>query len=294
METQDIKTLRAKCAKEVETKKAVYEKLRDAHAKFTSDFKAQETKLTAELRVAEAELRTAGKELVDFDKVFGERLSANGTPKSKAKASAEAAPVAATPAKRGPKPKVKPAAATQASPTAEPKRRGRPPKVKVVGEAVAPKTPKASAKARNEGQSRAAAGRRAVALRERPPLKNAIAEALGNKTLSAQEVYEILEARQQLPNADRPRVYVGYVLSANEDLYERATDKRGFYRLSPLGKTTLLESAPGGKNSGPKENGSAKAASKAPEIDGNALSTDEILNEVGIGSGGTLFEDASA
>jgi hypothetical protein len=100
-----------------------------------------------------------------------------------------------------------------------------------------PKAAKASkAKGGAKASTRAAEGRRQVAQKLRPPIKDVIAKVLGKRVMNSQEVYEAIKEKGQLPNSNDPRGYIGYLLSASKDkagnpLFERvATKGRGFYK----------------------------------------------------------------
>ncbi len=272
--TQDIKTLREQMQRDVTEKAEAHDALR-----------TQRDKIDAELATSEEALRSAADELSRFDGVFGQRLidagetltttpsikpgrkaqAAKGTGSAKAQTRGKAA------AKVEPAPKKAKAAAKP---------------VKAKAAAAAPKPGK-----KTRGQSRAAEGRRAVANEERPKLKDAIKTVMGNKVMTAQEVFDGLVAKGWTPNAKDPRVYVGHVLSSMSDLFARVPEKgRGYYRVADTSAGSKRPAA----TSGSKRATAAAAAtsgSKRPAGNGSkrqgsngskGRSTDEILAEAGI------------
>jgi hypothetical protein len=177
-----------------------------------------------------------------------------------------------TRAKPGPKPKA------AAKPHHKP---GPKPKAKVKAKAKAKVKAKAASK---KAPSRAAQGRREVASGKRPPIKDVISKVLGNRVLHANEIYEAIKAKGQLPNSGDPRGYIGYLLSASKTtikqggkevevpLFERVHDKgRGFYKnrgvsakaatakkATPAPKAAAK--APAKKAAAPAKKAAAKAA----------------------------------
>lgn len=139
----------------------------------------------------------------------------------------ESTPSAGGKAKPGPKPK----AAVKVKASA--KKPG--PKPKVAKKVKA----KAKAKAKGKSVSRAAQGRREVASGKRPPIKDVIAKVLGKRVLHANEVYEAIKAKGQLPNSHDPRGYIGYLLSASKVVVTRAgkeTEVQQFERVPEKGR----------------------------------------------------------
>lgn len=113
--------------------------------------------------------------------------------------------------------------------------------------------------------TRAVDGRRAIAQGLRPSIKTAIAVVMNNDTLGATEIYERLKARDWLPNANEPRMYITHTLSKNKDVFDR-TNKRGVYVLSDKGKALVAA-----------HNGNTTAPSTEPV----ANETDKTLVEEG-------------
>jgi len=78
----------------------------------------------------------------------------------------------------------------------------------------------------------AAAGRRAVATGERPPLKDSMKAVMGKKTMNAQGVVNALAKKKWLPASSDHRQYISFMLSNNcPDTFER-TETRGYYRVA--------------------------------------------------------------
>jgi hypothetical protein len=76
------------------------------------------------------------------------------------------------------------------------------------------------------------AGRRAVALGLRPPLKEAIAKVMGNKAMGAADILEALEDRNWVPDAAKPQQYISCTLSSAKDIFERVEGQRGLYKVA--------------------------------------------------------------
>ncbi len=134
-------------------------------------------------------------------------------------------------------------------PTEAPKKKGgRPRKT----DATPPKKPGRPAKAK----LRAAAGRAAVARGDRPSIKEAVRTVMGDKTLNANEILELVKARNWTPDSNDPKTYIAYILSATKAYFERVPSKgRGYYKVR--------------KEALPKGNGKAKAEApkvKAPKV----------------------------
>jgi len=155
----------------------------------------------------------------------------------------------------GPKPKAK----AKAKATAKPKKTASKPAKKAK-----------AAKASSKSSSRAAQGRREVASGKRPPIKDVIAKVIGNRVMHANEIYEAIKAKGQLPYSGDPRGYIGYLLSASKvtikqggkdvevPLFERVHDKgRGFYK----NRGSAAKAAPSKKATAAP---AKKAAAKAP------------------------------
>ena len=77
--------------------------------------------------------------------------------------------------------------------------------------------------------SNVAAGRRAVARGDRPPMKEAIALIMGDKETEIGEVVAALEKKGWLPNTPHPRPYVNCFLANSKDVFERVS--RGKYKV---------------------------------------------------------------
>lgn len=109
-------------------------------------------------------------------------------------------------------------------PVEAPKKRGRPRK-----DAAAP------AKKRGrpaKDKIRAAEGRAAVARGDRPSIKEAVRTVMGDKIMSASEILELIKARHWTPNANDPKTYIAYILSATKAYFERVPSKgRGYYQV---------------------------------------------------------------
>lgn len=243
---------------------------------------AQITTLTTEQTSIEASLRDAAEELRNFDDVFGKRLTSAGVKVEQP--GAVKAPVAVKERTAGLKGRANGSKRT-ATPTETKRAASKKPATTVKRAATAPKAPaktknggaKKAAKTKNGGEakvkasgkkttgvSRALLGRRAVASGERPSIKEAIRKVMGNKAMSAQEVYDALKEKGWLPNAKDPRMHVGHILSSlsvsDGDEFQRVPEKgRGFYRL------TRTDEGNGSKRNGSKRaaattNGSKRAA----------------------------------
>lgn len=190
-------------------------------------------------------------------------------------------------AKPGPKPaKVK---ASAKGPKAKPG-----PKPKKASKVTAKASAKASAKGpkgkpgpKPAASKRAAQGREAVKAGLRPPIKDAMAQVMGDEVLNADTIFERLEKKGWLPNAKKPRAYIGYLLSATKERFESVPSKgRGFYRRKD--KTSKV-------NGGGKKTEETKAAPPAPKseakveskVDVSTKSTptaDEVLKDLGMGT----------
>jgi hypothetical protein len=249
-----------------------------------------EAKKTA-LLAAKQEYDEAATKLNEFVKTFGGEAKAKVKGKPGPKPKAVVPPVAVkakAKGKPGPKPK-----AAKAAPAAKPakaapavkevKAKGKPGPKPKAKPAKAAKEVKASAKAKpakaakgkktpaKSENRRAAEGRAAVAKGLRPPIKDAIAQVMGDKTMNATEIFDILKGKNWLPNANDPRNYIAYVLSSSKSHFERVANRgRGFYKVKGV-----VASA---------DNGKSKKA--APE---KSKSSDTILEEAGIGGGTPVF-----
>lgn len=110
-----------------------------------------------------------------------------------------------------------------------------------------------------ETRERVSEGRRAVARGDRPTLKEAIQEVLGKSTLGAGEVLTRLTQRGWAPNSTDPQQYISYMLSSNNDVFDRVS--RGLYRV--------------------------KAPKVEPKVVGNPFTDDGEIQELG----GKAFSD---
>ncbi len=200
-------------------------------------------------------------------------------PKPKAEATSEEPKVRKKP---GPKPKVKPEGSVE-----EPKVRKKPgpkPKPKAEKEA-APKT---------AGASRAAEGRRAVARGDRPSIKQAIVQVMGTDVCNAEEVYKRVEAKGWLPSASDPKVYIGYTLSSQKEIFDRVPAKgRGFYRVKAEAVAPVEVKPEASVETKPVEAATVEVKPATPEVKREVTngaskkpSTDDVLKEAGINLGG--------
>lgn len=62
-----------------------------------------------------------------------------------------------------------------------------------------------------------------------PPMKDAVAQVMGKRVMSAADVVTALKDKNWLPNTERPEDYVAFLLSSNPKLFERV--ERGKYRV---------------------------------------------------------------
>lgn len=137
---------------------------------------------------------------------------------------------------------------------------------KKTAKAAAKSGKKGSKKASKAATNAAAEGRRAVARGDRPPLKNALERAMGNKgDFKVDDAIKELTAKNWMPNTKNPREYIGYILSSNNDLFERVS--WGVYRV----KTTKAAAAP--------KNGKSEETKAKP-----AVQTEKELASLGIGA----------
>jgi hypothetical protein len=196
-------------------------------------------KADANARKAANEL-TAAREALKVQEAVAHKLEQqlkleDSTPSSKATAKK---PVA----------KAKPAKVHKAKPAKKAAAKAKPAKVK--------------AKAAPKGKpSRAAQGRREVANGDRPPIKKAIAKVLGKRVMHANDVYEAIKEKGQLPNSHDPRGYIGYLLSASKVTVKRAgkdVEVPQFERVHEKGRGFY-------KNRGVAVAKSAKKAAHAPK-----------------------------
>lgn len=199
----------------------------------------------------------------------------------------KAAPVAKKPVAKTPAAKAAPVAKAPAAKVAPAKKA--PAKTKA-NKAPAAKAPAAKApvkKARDNAQ--AARGRAEVKAGLRPTIKEAMTQVMGDKTMNAAEIYDLLKDKGWLPSANDPRGYIAYLLSSFKDRFERMQDKgRGYYRV--LGAAPAVTKGNGSsKKPVPVKAAPAKAApakaKAAPAAKNNKKSTDSILEEAGVNSG---------
>ncbi len=251
------------------------------------------TKADANVRSAAAELQSAREAVKTAEakqQKYDHMLKMEQGDSTKAKPGPKAAPAAkktAVKAKPGPKPK-----AAKAKPGPKPKA------------AKAKAAPKKSASV-----SRAAQGRREVASGKRPPIKEVISKVLGKRVLHANEVYEAIKAKGQLPNSGDPRAYIGYLLSASKTtvtragkdvevpLFERVHEKgRGFYKNRGVAVSKgASKPAPAAKKAAkpaakpaPAKKTAAKAEPKkaGPTKDGKRTVTCKVCGQPGHNSKG--------
>lgn len=195
--------------------------------------------------------------------------------------------------KPGPKPGAKRGRPKKVAAPVKAKVKGKPgPKPKAKAKPAKP-VKKAKAKPVKKGRKprnknpRAAEGRAAVARGDRPPIKEAVRTVMSNKTMNAGEILDLVKAKKWTPNANDPKGYIAYILSANKDTFERVPAKgRGFYRVlgANNGKPKAeapAETKPAKGKPGPKP--------KAAKAEADAKNTDAILAEAGVGTGDSLF-----
>lgn len=118
-------------------------------------------------------------------------------------------------------------------------------------------------------------GRNAVLSRERPPLKEAMVNVMGDKEMSAGDVIEALTKRNWAPAAAKPKEYIGFMFSKNSDTFQNVS--RGIWKV----KANVLRKA-----------SKAAATPRAKAVPSEAAdvsppkSTDEALSELGISKDG--------
>lgn len=95
--------------------------------------------------------------------------------------------------------------------------------------ALAKKTKKVRVFTRSSTPSR---GKRGPDI-QRPRLEDSIQIVMGNKELSAPEIYTELRSRHWIPASKDPLGYIRYALSANSAIFLRRKGVRGKYHLSP-------------------------------------------------------------
>ena len=81
--------------------------------------------------------------------------------------------------------------------------------------------------------------------RTKPPMRQAIMQVMGSKTMNADQVLELLKEKGWAPNAQDPRAYVAHRMCSLKDTFEPDREKgRGFYRVRrPANETTLGKDA---------------------------------------------------
>lgn len=206
--------------------------------------------------------------VAEFTK-FSEVVRAEGITLEAAPKPAPVKPIA----KASPQPAAKPAPKAVSAKAAPAKKA--PAKKAAPAKKVAPAkaAPKAAAKAPAKGKDNAAAakGRAEVKAGLRPTIKEAMTQVMGDKTMNAAEIYDLLKAKNWLPSANDPRGYIAYLLSSMKDRFERVPDKgRGYYRVLK-GAAPAVAAKPNGKKAAPAAKGKK--------------STDKILEEAGVNSG---------
>lgn len=88
-----------------------------------------------------------------------------------------------------------------------------------------------------------------------PRLIDAIQMVMRNKHMKANQVHDLLKARNWLPNSKDPLGYIRFTLSSEGDIFQRTEGERGVYHLDEAnpyysGKATPSTSKPTRKKSG--------------------------------------------
>ena len=236
--------------------------------------KAEAPKAAAPVKIAAAAAAPTGVRL----KKDGTPAKKPGPPKTAAAPAKAAAPAAkAAPVKAAAAPKAAAAAAAPAGVRLKkdgtPAKKPGPPKTAAAPAPAKAEPKKAAAKAapaakptKKSPKNRAAEGRRAVLAGERPNLKDAMKQVMGNKVMNSQQVYDDLKAKGWLPNSNDPKSYIGYSLSSMKTDFERVADKgRGFYRVK-----------------GSVTNGASKDAKAEMKADGRDATLEDAAAILGI------------
>ena len=119
-------------------------------------------------------------------------------------------------------------------------------------------TKSASNSVTEASRKNAAEGRRSVATGERPPLKQAMATVMGNKTLNADAVVDALRKKKWLPASSDHRQYISFMLSNNCPETFTRTSKRGWYKV-----VNKAEAAAPSAKSGNSKKSNAKGKGKS-------------------------------
>jgi len=241
----------------IQTKKALLSGLKENVEAAKAAYEAAVAEFTKFSEVVRAE----GITLEAAPKPAPVKPIAKASPQPAAKPAPKAVPAKAAPAKKAPAKKAAPAkkvAPAKAAPKAA---------------AKAPaKKPAAKAPAKGKDNAAAAKGRAEVKAGLRPTIKEAMTQVMGDKTMNAAEIYDLLKAKNWLPSANDPRGYIAYLLSSMKDRFERVPDKgRGYYRVLKGAAPAVAAAKPNGKKAAPAAKGKK--------------STDKILEEAGVNSG---------
>lgn len=190
---------------------------------------------------------------------LGKALDQLSTLKVPLSGKTKAAPLALVPA---PKPApIKAAPVKKAAAKTAPKGGSKAPKP--VAAAKAPTKPAKAPKPADANVSSVAAGRRAVASGERPKLVDAMWIAMGDEQMNSAQVIDALKEKGWLPNANKLKGYISFMLSKNADKFERV-DRGVYKRVEGAGPEGYTESKKG-KKASVKAAPVAAATAKAPK-----------------------------
>lgn len=213
-----------------------------ARAAFVKSFEKAQSALkdTAEYKAYEQ----ARDQLRKFDDVF----SVNGTSTTSTQDTTQTRQAAPTPkstvtatatVRKGPKglkktvPAEKPRK-VKAAPKATPKKTTKAGNGRAKATAKTTKKTAKAAKSEKDKTSNAnpnaVAGRAAVQRGDRPPLKEAMVQVMGDREMSAKDVVDALAKRNWIPKSKKPNEYIGYMFSQNKDTFEN-TGTRGVWRV---------------------------------------------------------------
>jgi hypothetical protein len=236
---------------------SVENQLRSQFTKQLNEKTAGLAKLQSAEKQLTAEIATLRARIAKFDEVF----AVGGVPTK-------------TRRKPGPKPKTTVTAKTDGIKTTTRRKPG--PKPKAVKVKAAAKTTTKATKVK--GNNRATQGRRAVAQGLRPPIKKAMIEVMGKKTMNASEMYEALKAKNWLPDSSDPRAYISYLFSSLKESFERVEGKgRGYYRQRDVATTTAKTE----KKAAKAETTTTTAATEVTTTT-TADDVDDVLKEAGV------------
>lgn len=287
MSETKIKALRAEMEKEVVTAKKAHDATQRQYDSTVARVRKEVEAATAKRDAAKAAYTQAQTQLVKYDQVFG-----SGETKTKATAAPAKKPAAPAKKASAKKPAAKAAPAKKSAKAAAPKA-AKKVKAKAAPKKAAKAAPKKTTakKASKAAIKRAAEGRAAVARGDRPAIKDAMVQVMGKEVINADEVTARLEKKGWLPNANEPRVYIGYLLSSTKTHFEAVKEKgRGFYRAistksAPAnGHKKAAESKPAAKaeTKAPEKTESKPAESKPAEASSEVQTSDQVLAEIGI------------